>query len=117
MSSSFNIEEILTWLKNTYLSPDKKIREESELKLSQLYSQNIVSFSSQLIDLLKMPINKIDKSLRMSIILFLKRSVKEKIKNNQLDKDSNNQLIQLYITIIVNPNIDNKEIDNLKEIF
>ena len=117
MSSSFNIEEILTCLKNTYLSPDKKIREQSEEKLSHLYEQNIVSFSSQLIDLLKLSLNEIDKNLRMSIILFLKRSVKEKIKKKLLDKDSNIQLIQLYITIIVYPNMENKEIENLKEIF
>ena len=117
MSSSFNIEEILACLKNTYLSPDKKIRDKSEEKLSHLYEQNLVSFSSKLIDLLKLSLNEIDKNLRMSIILFLKRSVREKINKNLLDKDSNNQLIQLYITIIVFPNMENKEIDNLKETF
>ena len=117
MSSSFSIEEILTCLKNTYLSPDKRVRAESEKKLSELKDQNILTFISQLIDLLKLSLNEIDKNLRMSIILLLQRSIKEKIKENKLDENSNNQLIQLYITIIVNPNMTEKEIENLKETF
>ena len=117
MSNSFSIEEILTCLKNTYLSPDKSVRTESEKKLSELKDQNILTFTSQLIDLLKLSINGIDKNLRMSIILLLQRSIKGKIKENKLDENSNNQLIQLYITIIVNPNMTEKEIENLKETF
>ena len=112
-----NIEEILICLKNTYKSPDKKVREESEKKLSELKNQNIVSFSTQLIDLLKLPSQELDNNLRMSIILQLKRSIKEKIENDLLDLDSCNQLIQLFITIIVNPMMIRKEIENLKETF
>ena len=117
MSTSLNIEEILTNLKNTYQSPDKNIRTQSEKKLSELKDQNIISFSSQLIDLLKLSLKEVDKNLRMSIILLLKRSIKEKIDKKTLDNDSCNQLIQLYISIIVNPNMSLKEIENLKESF
>ena len=46
MSTTLNIEEILICLRNTYMSPDKKVREESEKKLSELKNQNIVSFST-----------------------------------------------------------------------
>ena len=115
MSSSFNINEILICLKNTYSSQDKNIRVQSEQKLSELKEQNIILFSSKLIDILKS--NQIDKNLKLSIILLLKRSIKEKIEKEELDKDSCNQLIQLYITIIVNPIITNKELENLNETF
>ncbi len=115
MSSSFNIEEILTCLKNTYSSPNNNIRTSSEKKLSELKVDNIVVFTSNFIDLLSS--KQLDQNLRMSIILLLKRIIKEKDDNNELDIDSNNQLIQLYITILVNPNISFKEIENLKETF
>ena len=117
MSSSFNINEILICLKNTYSSQDKNIRVQSEQKLSELKDQNIILFSSKLIDILKSNSEQIDKNLKLSIILLLKRSIKEKIEKEELDKDSCNQLIQLYITIIVNPIISNKELDNLNETF
>ena len=117
MSTSLNIEEILANLKNTYQSSDKNVRSQSEKKLSELKDQNIISFSSQLIDLLKLSLKEVDKNLRMSIILLLKRSIKEKIDKKTLDNDSCNQLIQLYISIIVNPNMSLKEIENLKESF
>lgn len=117
MSSSLNIEEILTNLKNTYQSTNKNIRLQSEKKLAELKDKNIIVFSSQLIDLLKLSLKEVDKNLRMSIILLLKRSIKEKIEKKALDNDSCNQLIQLYITIIVNPNMSLKEVENLKESF
>ena len=117
MSSSFNINEILICLKNTYSSQDKNIRVQSEQKLSELKDQNIILFSSKLIDILKSNSDQIDKNLKLSIILLLKRSIKEKIEKEELDKDSCNQLIQLYITIIVNPIISNKELENLNETF
>lgn len=117
MSNSFNIQEILTCLKNTYLSSDKKIRNESEKILSELKELNIVTFTSKLIDLLKISSNELDKNLKMSIILLLQRSIKEKIIEGKINNNSNNQLIQLYITIIVNPIINEKELDNLKETF
>ena len=117
MSSSFNINEILICLKNTYSSQDKNIRVQSEQKLSELKDQNIILFSSKLIDILKSNSEQVDKNLKLSIILLLKRSIKEKIEKEELDKDSCNQLIQLYITIIVNPIISNKELDNLNETF
>jgi hypothetical protein len=79
MSTSLNIEEILTNLKNTYQSSDKNVRSQSEKKLSELKDQNIISFSSKLIDLLKLSLQEVDKNLRMSIILLLKRSIKERI--------------------------------------
>ena len=117
MASTFNIEEILACLKNTYLSPDKNVRTQAEKKLAELKELNILTFSSNLMDLLKMPLNEIDQSLRMSIILLLKRSINEKIQKKLLDENTNNQLIQLYIMIIVNPNMSAKEVDNLKETF
>ncbi len=117
MSSSFNINEILICLKNTYSSQDRNIRVQSEQKLSELRDQNIVSFSSKLIEILKSNSSEIDKNLRISIILLLKRSIIEKIEKEELVKDSCNQLIQLYITIIVNPMISNKELENLIETF
>ena len=115
MASSINVEEILTCLKNTYLSGDNNIRAQSEKKLSELKEQNILSFSTKLIELLST--GQLDENLRMSIILLLKRSINQKIENKALDKDTNNQLIQLYITILVNPNKSFKEIENLKETF
>ena len=117
MASTFNIEEILNCLKNTYLSLDKNVRAKSEKKLSELKEINILTFSSKLIDILKLSLNEIDKNLRLSIILLLKRSINEKIQKKILDENTNNQLIQLFITIIVNPNMSNKEVDNLKESF
>ena len=109
MSSSFNINEILICLKNTYTSSDKNIRVQSEQKLSELKDQNIVTFSSKLIEILKSNSSEIDKNLKLSIILLLKRSIIEKIEKEELDRDSCNKLIQLYISIIVNPLISNKE--------
>ena len=117
MSSSFQINEILVCLKNTYSSPDKNIRLQSEQRLSELKDQNIVIFTSKLIDVLKLPSTEIDNSLKLSIILHLKRSIKVKIEKEELDKDSCNQLIQLYISIIVNPILSNKELENLIETF
>ena len=117
MSSSFNINEILTCLKNTYSSSDKNIRVQSEQKLSILKDLNIVAFTSKLIDLIKSNSNEINKDLKLSIILLLKRNIKEKIEKEELDKDSCNQLIQLYLTIIVVPNMTSKFLDNLNETF
>ena len=115
MVSSFNVDEILTCLKNTYLSEHNIIRAQSEKKLSELKEQNILFFSTKLIDLLCT--GQLDKNLRMSIILFLKKCIKEKINKKVLDKDTNNQLIELYITILVNQNKSLKEIENIKETF
>ena len=117
MSSTFNLEEVLLHLKKTYEVADKNIRQESEKKLSELQDQNILLFSSKLLDLLKLSIKEIDSNLRISIILFLKRSIEEKIEKKLIDKNSNEQLIQIYITVLVNPNLSNKEIENLKESF
>ena len=117
MSSSFNINEILICLKNTYSSSDKNIRVQSEQKLSILKDLNIVTFTSKLIELIKMNSNEINKDLKLSIILLLKRNIKEKIEKEELDKDSCNQLIQLYLTIIVDPNMTPKFLDNLNETF
>jgi hypothetical protein len=115
MSSSFDINEILLCLKNTYSSSDKNIRLQSEQKLSKLKDENIVTFTSKLIDLLKS--SKIDQNLKIAIILLLKRGIKEKIEREELENDSCNKLIQLYITILVNPILTNKELENLKETF
>lgn len=115
MSSSFDINEILVCLKNTYTSPDKNVRLQSEQKLSKLKDENIVTFTSKLIDLLKS--NEIDKNLKLSIILLLKRGIKEKIEREELENDSCNKLIQLYITILVNPILTNKDLENLNETF
>ena len=79
MSSSFDINEILICLKNTYSSSDKNIRLQSEQKLSKLKDENIVTFATKLIDLLKS--SKIDHNLKIAIILLLKRGIKEKIEN------------------------------------
>jgi len=117
MSSSFNINEILACLKNTYSSTDKNIRVQSEQKLSELKDLNIVAFTSKLIDLIKSNSNEINKDLKLSMILLLKRNIKEKIEKEELDKDSCNQLIQLYITIIVNPNMSPKFLENLNDTF
>ena len=117
MSSSFQINEILTCLKNTYSSTDKNVRLQSEQRLSELKNQNIVIFTSKLIDTLKLSSGEIDLNLRLSIILLLQLSIKEKIEKEELDKDSCNQLIQSYITIIVNPVLSNKELENLAETF
>ena len=115
MSSSFDINEILLCLKNTYSSPDKNIRLQSEQKLSKLKDENIVTFTTKLIDLLKS--SKIDHNLKIAIILLLKRGIKEKIEKEELENDSCNKLIQLYITILVNPILTNKELENLSETF
>ena len=115
MSSSFDINEILLCLKNTYSSSDKNIRVQSEQKLSKLKDENIVTFTTKLIDLLKT--SKIDHNLKIAIILLLKRGIKEKIEKEELENDSCNKLIQLYITILVNPILTNKELENLSETF
>ena len=115
MSSPYNINEILICLKNTYSSPDKNIRLESEKKLAELRNQNIVEFSSQLITLLKS--NEIDNNLKISIILLLKRSLKEKINKNEIDKIQCGQLIQQFIIILVNPSLLKKQLENLSEVF
>ena len=117
MSASFNVNEILTCLKNTYSSPDKKIREESEKKLSELKNQNIVEFTSQLITLLKSNAPEIDKNIKLSIILLLKRSLKEKIQNAEISQTQNEQLIQQFIIILVYPSLSKKELENLIEVF
>ena len=117
MSSSFNIQEILTCLRNTYSSKDKNVRVQSEQKLSELKDQNIITFSSKLIEILKSNSEEIDKDLKLSIILLLKRSIKEKVEKEELDNNSCNQLIQLYITIIVNPLMSTRDLNNLNESF
>ena len=117
MSSSFSINEILTYLKNTYSSTDKNIRVQSEQKLSELKEQNIIIFTSKLLEIIKLDSPEIDKNLKLSIILLLKRSIKEKIEKEELNQNSFNQLIQLYITIIVNPSLSKKELENLSETF
>ena len=115
MSTSYNINDILVCLKNTYSSPDKNIRLESEKKLAELKNQNIVEFSSQLITLLKS--NEIDKNMKISIILLLKRSLKEKIDKNEIDKIQCGQLIQQFIIILVYPSLLKKQLENLSEVF
>ena len=110
----YNENEILLCLKNTYTSPDKNIRTQSEEKLSTLINSNIINFSSYLIELFK---KEKDKNLRLSIILFLKRKLSEKAENNILSKDDLNSLIQIYILIMVDQNISIKELNNLKDTF
>jgi hypothetical protein len=72
MSSSFNIHEILTSLRNTYSSKDTNVRLQSEQKLAKLKDENIVTFSSKLIEILKSNSDEIDKDLKLSIVLLLK---------------------------------------------
>ena len=115
MSESYNINLILECLKNTYSSPDKKVRAKSEEKLAELKNQNIVDFSSQLTTLLKS--NEIDKNMKISIILYLKRSLKEKIDKNEIDKIQCGQLIQQLIIILVYPSLTKKQLENLSEVF
>ena len=116
MSISFDVKEILICLKNTYSSPDKKVREESEKKLASLKNQNIVEFTSQLITLLKTDSPEIDKNIKLSIILLIKRSLREKIENEEINKIQNEQLIQQLIIILVYPSLSKKEIENLSEV-
>ena len=113
-SNSYDSNEILTCLKNTYLSYDKKTRINSEQKLSSLINQNIIEFITNLLEIFK---KELDKNLRLSIILFLKRNIEEKAKSNLISKESLNSLIQIYIKIMVEQNITNKELDNLEETF
>ena len=72
MSIQNNINKILICLKNTYSSPDKKDRENSEKTLAQLKNQNMVEFSTQLITILKSNLAQIDNNLKISLILYLK---------------------------------------------
>ena len=117
MSISFDVKEILICLKNTYSSPDKKVREESEKKLATLKNQNIVEFTSQLIILLKTDSAEIDKNMKLSIILLIKRSLREKIENEEINKIQNEQLIQQFIIILVYPSLSKKELENISEVF
>ena len=117
MSSSITINEILIYLKNTFTSTDKNIRVQSEQKLSELKDLNIIIFTSKLLDIIKQNSQEVDKEVKLSIILLLKRSIKEKIEKEELDQNSNNQLIQLYITILVNPSLSKKELENLGDTF
>jgi len=118
MSTFSDIKEIILCLRNTFQSLDRAVRDESEKKINEFKKQDIVTFTSQLIDALKLSSKEIDSNIRISIILLLKRSIKEKIESEpSLERDKINQLIQLYITIIVNPIITEKELENLKETF
>ena len=117
MSSPFNVKEILTCLKNTYSSPDKKVREDSEKTLAQLKNQNIIEFTTQLISLLKTKAPEIDNNLKISIILLLKRSVREKIENEEINNIQCEQLIQQFLLILVYPSLSKKELENLIEVF
>ena len=116
-TSSFNTEEILTHLRSTYMSPDENIRKQAEKKLSEMKDQNFLGFSTQLIEILKSPTNIIDSNLKLSIISFLNKIIPEKIEKNDFPKDTRNTIIQLYLIIMVNPIMSNKEIDNLGETF
>ena len=116
-SASLNIQEILLCLKNTYSSPDKAVREQSEKKLDELKNQDIVEFTSQLIQILRTNTSEIDKNLKLSIILLLKRSLKEKIEKEEITKDQVIQLIQQFILLLVNPSLSKKELENLIVIF
>jgi len=79
-------------LKNTYSSLDKKVIENSEKTLAQLKNQNIVEFSTQLITILKSNLAEIDNNLKISLILYLKRSLKEKIEKEEINKIQCEQL-------------------------
>ena len=117
MSSSNNINEILLCLKNTYSSADKKIRKESEQKLDILKNQNIIEFSTQLIMLIKSNSPDIDNNLKLSIILYLKRCLKEKIEKEEINKTQSEQLIQQFIITLVYPSLFKKHLENLSDVF
>ena len=117
MSSSNNINEILLCLKNTYSSADKKIRKESEQKLDILKNQNIIEFSTQLIMLIKSNSPDIDNNLKLSIILYLKRCLKEKIEKEEINKTQSEQLIQQFIITLVYPSLSKKHLENLSDVF
>ena len=111
---SYDSEEIITCLKNTYQSPDKNIRKSSEQKLNKLINQNLIEFISNLITIFK---KQLDNNLRLSIILFLKNSIEDKIENNLITSEELNSLIQIYILILVDQNISKKELNNFKDTF
>ena len=104
-------------MKNTYSSPDKKVRGNSEKTLAQLKNQNIVEFSTQLITILKSNSVEIDNNLKISLILYLKRSLKEKIEKEEINKIQCEQLIQQFIIILVFPSLTKNQLDNLSEVF
>ena len=110
----YDSNEILTCLRNTYLSQDKNIRTKSEQKLSSLINQNLLGFVSNLIELFK---KESDKNLRLSIILFLKHNIEEKAKNNSIKKQELSPLINGYIPLFVEPNLSKKELNNFKDTF
>ena len=117
MTSEYNMEEIKICLQNTFSSGDKNIRTQSEKRLEELKNKNIFNFSSELIKLFKLSNSENDYNLRLSIIINLKRSIQEKIESNKINEETNNQLIQLFLPIIVDPNLSDKELENLKEAF
>ena len=104
-------------MKNTYSSLDKKVIENSEKTLAQLKNQNIVEFSTQLITILKSNSIEIDNNLKISLILYLKRSLKEKIEKEEINKIQCEQLIQQFIIILVFPSLTKNQLDNLSEVF
>ena len=104
-------------MKNTYSSLDKKVIENSEKTLAQLKNQNIVEFSTQLITILKSNSVEIDNNLKISLILYLKRSLKEKIEKEEINKIQCEQLIQQFIIILVFPSLTKNQLDNLSEVF
>ena len=55
--------------------------------------------------------------MKISIILLLKWSFKEKIDKNEIDKIQCGQLIQQLIIILVYPSLLKKQIENLSEVF
>ena len=117
MSEISDSNELLICLKNTYLSLDNNLRINSEKKLSTLKNENITEFVTNLIKLLKIKTPEIDRNLRLSIILLLKRSITEKLDSNKKSKEEINNLIQQYLIIMVDTCISNKELENLKDTF
>ena len=109
-----DLNDILTCLQNTYMSPDKNTRMKSEEKLLIGFNENLIDFITNLMNILK---QQNDKNIRLSIILFLRRNLSKKIENNLISKDNMNSLIQMYLLIMVEQNISNKELDNLKDTF
>ena len=113
-TTQYELNEIIPCLKNTYISSDKNIRMKSEQKLLSLLNENLINFITNILNILK---QEKDKNIRLSIILFLKRNISKKIESNSISKENMNSLIQIYLLIMVEQNISNKELDNLKDTF
>ena len=108
------IQKILTCLENTYKSPDKEIRKQSEQFLKQT-ELNLFSHLIQIFSFIKK--NTLSKELNNAFIIFIRNSIINKKNSNLLSKENYIELIMLIINIIVDPQYPPQCLREMNKIF